>query len=130
LHVLQQVQLFMPLSAPVIERLADVATDATFLPGEVLIREGDIAGTFFVLESGEVEISIAGAVVGRQGGLGASFGEIALLRNVPRSASVTAVEPVAAVVLDRDSFLDALTRQGRSRRLAETVADERWRAAH
>jgi CRP-like cAMP-binding protein len=130
LAALGQAHLFMPLSAPVIERVAARATDLVAAPGDILIREGEAGDAFFVLASGAVEVTVGGTVVGQQRGAGAAFGEIALLRDVPRSATVRAIEPVVAVVIARVDFLDALTGQGRSRRLAERVADERWEAAH
>lgn len=61
-------------------------------------------------------------------GPGDSFGEIALLRDVPRTASVVALGPVAAFALDRDAFVGAVSGDLRSRRAAEVVVMERLAA--
>ena len=81
--------------------------------GEAIVREGEVGDRFYVIESGEVEI------LGRTFGPGESFGEIALLRDVPRTATVTAVTDVALVTLERDIFVAAVTGHGPAHATAE-----------
>ena len=116
--------MFMPLAAPVLEQLAASASLMQATSGEPIIVEGDPGDAFYVIESGTVEVTQGGTVVSRSGA-GESFGEIALVRDVPRTATVRALGPVELVVLAREPFLDALTGQPRSRTLAVRVADER-----
>jgi MFS family permease len=125
LRVLRHVPMFVPLAAPVLERLAADARSETRATGDVIIAEGEPGEAFYVIERGAVEVSVAGERVGRRGGLGESFGEIALLRAVPRTATVVAAEPVSLIVVSRDQFLDALCGQGRSRAIADRTVDER-----
>ena len=61
---------------------------------------------------------------------GGAFGEIALLRDVPRTATVLAVEPTELLAIRRDPFLEALTGQPRSRAVAAGLVDERLAADH
>ena len=68
--------------------------------GDVVIREGDDADGFFVIESGLVEVTQGDRVLRREGP-GEFFGEIGLLRDVPRTATVTAVEDTVLRSLDR-----------------------------
>jgi CRP-like cAMP-binding protein len=71
-----------------------------------------------------VAISVDGRQV-REEQAGESFGEIALLRSVPRTATVQAVEATEMVVLERGPFLEAITGQPASHELARAVADAR-----
>src|SRR5439155_917848 len=89
LWMLRAVPLFAPLPVATIERLATVAERIEAPVGTVIIREGDPADYFYVIDSGEVDVSVGGVTV-RQLGRGEFFGEIALLRDVPRTATGTA----------------------------------------
>ncbi|MBI2777614.1 MAG: cyclic nucleotide-binding domain-containing protein [Chloroflexi bacterium] len=75
---------------------------------------------------GKVEVTIAGRLIRTQGP-GEGFGEIALLRDVPRTATVRALTEVQFLSLNRDSFLLALTGHRDSRRAAERAVDARLR---
>jgi CRP-like cAMP-binding protein len=72
-------------------------------PGETIVRQGDVGDAFFAIRSGQVEVLEDGAVV-RTMGPGTHFGEIALLLEVPRTATVRAVTPVRLFRLDREGF--------------------------
>jgi MFS family permease len=124
LALLRAIPIFAPLAAPVAERLARSARMTEFATGTTIIRQGDVGEDFYVIAEGEVEFSIDGEVVG-DGTPGAFFGEIALLRNVPRTATVTALSPVRTYVLARDPFLAALTGTAPARDAAQRVAAAR-----
>ena len=116
--------LFAPLSIAVVEQLSDQLVPVTFQAGEELIREGEPGDRYYLLEGGRVIVSQGGQPM-REQGPGESVGEIALLYDVPRTASVRALEPVEALTLSRDDFLGTLCGQSASRRVADTIAMER-----
>jgi MFS family permease len=124
IRLLRGVPMFEPLSAPVIERLATGAVRLSVTSGATIVREGEPGDRFYVLAEGSAEVLVAGRAARVLGG-GDVFGEIALLRDVPRTATVRAVTPVELLALDRAPFLEALTGQLRSRRLAADVAARR-----
>jgi MFS family permease len=126
LRLLRAIPFFAPLPAPSMERvMADViARDAA--AGDVLIREGDPGDLFYVIVEGTVEITRAGEHVSEQGP-GAYVGEIALLRDVPRTASVTAKTSLRLLALEREPFLLAVTGHPVSHEAARAVATARTR---
>jgi len=126
LRLLRAIPFFAPLPAPAIERvMADlIARDAA--AGDVLIREGDPGDLFYVIVEGTVEITRGGEHVSEQGP-GAYVGEIALLRDVPRTASVTAKTPLRLLALEREPFLLAVTGHPVSHEAARAVATARTR---
>jgi hypothetical protein len=121
---LRAIPMFAPLAPPTIERLAANLVQVEAVAGAWLVREGELGDRFYVVDEGEVEIEIDGRTVRREGP-GSSFGEIALLRDVPRTASVRAVSDVRLLALERDVFLSAVTGHVRSRSVAEAVVAER-----
>jgi CRP-like cAMP-binding protein len=123
LRLLRAVPMLGPLSAPVLERLAAAAVRTAARSGATIIRQGDAGDRFFVLASGRVAVTVDGqpaAVLGP----GDGFGEIALLRSVPRTGTVTALEDVDLLAIDRGPFIDALTGQARSATIATRIAEE------
>ena len=127
LAIVRAVPMFSPLSAPVIERLAAYAEHATFAPGAAIITEGEHGDRFFIVVSGRVTVSVRDREAGEIGP-GGSFGEIALLRDVARTATVRAMEPTELLAIRREPFLEALTGQARSRAVAAGVIDDRLAA--
>jgi CRP-like cAMP-binding protein len=93
-----------------LEDLAARAEHVEFPLGTEIIRQGEVGDLFYVIESGEVEILIGGYPAGRLY-RGSGFGERALLRDTPRTATVRALTPVKLYALDRTDFLMALTGQ-------------------
>jgi predicted MFS family arabinose efflux permease len=124
LALLRQLPIFAPLSAPSIERILAELTWLDVPAGHVLIRQGDVGDRFYVIASGEVEVTQDGRVLAT-GGPGYSVGEIALLREVRRTATVTARAPVRAIAIEGQRFLEAVTGHSASRGRAESVAAER-----
>jgi CRP-like cAMP-binding protein len=92
--------------------MVDVFTAKTFLPGDVLMREGDPGNAAYMIEHGRVEISkmVDGKrVVLNTLGSGAIVGEMALIDSAPRMATVTVVDKTVAVVIDPRIFEKVLT---------------------
>src|SRR4051794_19218344 len=111
---------FAPLSGPVLERLAAGASHVTVPAGATIVREGEPGDRFYVVISGEGRVSARGRDAGTLLA-GASFGEIALLRDVPRTATVVARDEGDLLPISGDPFLEALTGQPRRRAMAVGV---------
>ncbi len=124
LGLLRSVSLFAPLSLPVTELLAHKLSVVVVPAGGVVVREGDPSDCVYVVVSGEVEVTQAGRVL-RTETAGDIFGEIGLLRDVPRTATVTAVVGTELVALGREDFLTAVTGQQEARIAAEEVVSRR-----
>jgi MFS family permease len=107
--LLRRTGLFQVLDPPAMEVVARAATWLDLPPGAVVIRQGETGDRFYVLETGSVRVSRGGLAVRTLASAGDSFGEIALLRDVPRTATVEAVEPTTLLVLGREAFLAAVT---------------------
>ena len=122
--LLGSLALFAPLSPPVLESLARSLDRIVVPAGEPVVREGEVSDRFFVIESGSVEVTQAGRVL-RVETAGDFFGEIGLLRDVPRTATVTATEDTVLLALDRSDFLEAVTGQQEARGAAEEVVSRR-----
>jgi Cyclic nucleotide-binding domain len=116
--------MFAPLAPPTIERLSANLVPVELARGTWIVRQGEPGDRFYIVDDGEVDVEIDGRPVRRQGP-GTSFGEIALLRDVPRTASVRAATDVRLLALERDVFLSAVTGHTRSRTAAEAVVAER-----
>jgi len=119
LDLLLEVPILAVLPPRIIERLAIEAVGVDATAGTPLITEGDAGDRFYVLASGDVVVSRGGEHL-RSLGTGDWFGELALLRDVPRTASVVAATDVHLCALGRDSFLAAV---GGSARSVQTVED-------
>jgi CRP-like cAMP-binding protein len=88
-----------------------------------VIRAGDAGDRFYIVGRGELEV--VGPGVRTTASDGDYFGEIALLRDVPRTATVTAVTDSQLYHMSRDDFLAAVTAHSGVRAAGEAVADER-----
>ena len=124
LGMLRRIPLFAPLPPLAIERLAANLVPYSVPAGAVIIRQGEPGDRFYIIVSGSVHVSVDGQVV-RHEEAGEWFGEIALLRRVPRTATVEAVTPTELVALERRVFLEAVTGQPQSLAAAEEAIRER-----
>jgi MFS family permease len=124
LELLRSVPILAPLGEPLLDRLARASSTARAAAGAVILAEGGVGDRFYVIEEGTVEVTVRGEHV-RFLGVGDSFGEIALLRDVPRTASVRAVDDVVLRSLDRADFVPAVTGHGDAARTAEDTVG-RW----
>jgi MFS family permease len=119
-ELLRGVQFLAPLPLPRLERLVRGARALVLRAGTDIVRRGEPGEQFFVIEDGNVEI----VEFGRQRGPGDGFGEIALLRDVPRTATVRALSDVRLWVLTRPAFVAAVLGHGDARHLADAVVNE------
>jgi CRP-like cAMP-binding protein len=109
------------------EELSDVLEHGTWVtasPGEAVIREGEEGDAFYAIAAGQVRFAREGQTLGTSSA-GGFFGELALLRDAPRSASVIAITPLRAFRLDRDGFDRLVADAFLGGRLRETV-DRTW----
>jgi MFS family permease len=123
-RLLRGIPLFAPLPLAALERIADGMQEVHYAPGEALMTQGEEGDTYVMVESGRVMVTIDGRVDHEQGP-GDGVGEIALLRSVPRTATVTAVEPVQGFQIDCHTFVEAVTGHEDSRRAASDVVAAR-----
>ena len=122
--LLRSVRFLQVLPPLELETLARSLVRVDAEAGDVLIREGDVGDRFYVIADGEVDARQGGASFGRLR-RGDGFGEIALLRDVPRTATCTAVGPACLYSLDRETFLIAVAGHGRSLDAAGRLVDRR-----
>ncbi len=114
--------LFAPLPAPTVERLARALVRVRVAKGTEVIVAGDVGDRFYLVVSGELSVVREGKVVNTLGSA-SSFGELALLSDAPRAATVTATTDVVLDALDREPFLEAVTGHSRSLAAANRIVD-------
>jgi MFS family permease len=124
LALLRQVSFFRPLPFGIVEHLAGELQSAIYEPGDVIIAEGEPGERFYIIAAGQARATKDGKQL-REMGTGDSFGEIALLRRIPRTATVAAISRVEARTLARDEFLAAVTGNPESVESAEEVVSTR-----
>jgi len=120
LSLLRGVPIFAPLPQVTLEQVASHLSQVRLAAGDVVFRRGDHGDRFYVVEAGEVIVSPESrppVTLGR----GGYFGEIALLRDVPRTATVTARTEVELHALERDIFIAAVTGHAPSAEAADAV---------
>ncbi len=108
INELSDLPVFATLEADERSELIEHGEWVNFGPGETIIDEGDVGDAFYAIRAGQVEVTREGAFV-RTMGPGSYFGEVALLLDSPRTASVVTRTPVRAYRLDREGF-DRLVR--------------------
>lgn len=120
IEALRGVPFLTPLPLETLERLAGKLVDVSLAAGTALFEAGDRGDRFYVLHSGSLEIELPGETKLEEA---PSFvGEIALLRDIPRTASVRAHSDASLWALERDDFLDAVSGHSRSRASADELA--------
>jgi MFS family permease len=124
ISLLRSLPLFASLPAPAIEGLAGALEPVSLNPGDVLIRQGDPGDAYYAIAAGELDASQDGKQLGRFG-RSEGVGEIALLRDVPRTATVTAHTAATVYRLDRDPFLVAVLGHAPTQREASRIAAAR-----
>jgi MFS family permease len=124
LELLRSTPIFAALPATTLEQLASSLAPVSVPAGQVVFRQGEAGDRFYVIAEGEVEVSIDGASTAELAP-GDFFGEIALLRDVPRTATVTARTALSAFTLERDEFIAAVTGHAPSAEAAGAVVAAR-----
>jgi CRP-like cAMP-binding protein len=125
--LLRSLPLFAELPAPAIEGLAAALVPIHLPASAVLIREGEPGDAYYAIAAGELDVLRDGRFL-RRCGRGEGVGEIALLRAIPRTATVTAHTPATVYELDRDPFLTAVLGHAPTQRQADRIADTRLAA--
>jgi CRP-like cAMP-binding protein len=125
---LRALAIFAPLAAPALEGLARSLEPVELAPGTAAVREGEAGDRFYLVVEGELDVSVRGERVSGLG-RGDCFGEIALLRDVPRTATVTARTAVRLDALDKAAFLSAVMGYDPSARAAEQLVHGRLERA-
>src|SRR5687768_9946964 len=106
--------------APALEHLAALLSPVEAAPGEVLVREGEHAHDFVLVRGGAAEVAVGGAPLAVLGA-GELVGELALLRRVPRTATVTATAPLTGWRGGENALAALLDVPGAADRLARTA---------
>ena len=125
LELLRTVEIFAPLPPPQLEWVARRARWMTVEPGEALITEGDVGDAYYVLESGALKVTKGGELLRISSARADAVGEVALLRNVPRTATVTADAASIVLRLGRADFLEAVTGHALAQEVAQRVVAAR-----
>jgi MFS family permease len=120
---LRRIPIFAPLPPPAIERILGHLRRIEVPTGEVLMRQGDVGDRFLMIVHGDVRVTRDGEAIAERTS-GDHLGEIALLRDVPRTATVMTTAPTELLVLDRDPFLEAVTGHPQSHARANAIVEE------
>jgi CRP/FNR family cyclic AMP-dependent transcriptional regulator len=119
---LRQAPLFEGLSKKELTELARRSEDMELGAGTVLCREGEVGQEFFVILEGQVDVKRKGKRIGTRGA-GDFIGEIALLEDIKRTATVTAKTPLHVFVLTRPAFQHLVNEHpGVERKVMRTLA--------
>jgi MFS family permease len=120
LELLRQNPIFAPLPPAVLEQLAEALEEVRVTAGSEVIRQGESGDRFYLVHDGELDVLLDGEPAGVLGPVD-SFGEIALLRDTPRTATVRARTDAVLYALDREDFIPAVTGFAPSMTAAEGI---------
>ena len=123
IRLLSSLRIFAPLPAPTLEVMARELKPINVAAGSSVISEGDSGDQFYAIAEGVLEVTRQGGHL-RQIGRGDGFGEIALIRDVPRTATVTALTDALLYGLDGDLFVEAVTGNASASRVAGLVVND------
>jgi MFS family permease len=123
LELIDRVPMFAPLSVAAKERVAANLVPLSIQAGELVIRAGETGDRFYIVGAGELDISAEGLHTTAHAA--DYFGEIALLRDVPRTATVKAIVDSELYALRREDFLAAITGHTAAHAAGQAVAEER-----
>ena len=123
LELVEQVPMFGPLSVAAKERVAANLIPLSAMAGDVVIRAGEVGDRFYIVDQGELEVSAEG--LEKRISHAEYFGEIALLRDVPRTATVTAMADSRLYALQREDFLAAVTGHEAAHAAGHAVVEQR-----
>jgi len=124
LELLRGIEFLDVLPAPALEALAVRAVSVSVPAGEAVFHQGDAGDRFYVIVGGEAEVTVDG-LERPSLGAGGYFGEIALLRDVPRTATITALSDLDLLAIERDDFIAAVTGHAPSVEAAGAVVGAR-----
>jgi hypothetical protein len=122
--LLRGLPMFAPLPVATIENLAASAEERDVAAGTEIIRQGDVGTHLYVVDEGTLDVVADGRSLAHRG-MGECIGEIALLHDKPRMATVRAITAARLIVLDRQTFLAGVSAHARSTHAARQLADER-----
>lgn len=122
MSLLRRLPVFAPLPSITLESVARSAVEQPTRSGDEVIRQGDHGDRYYAVADGTFDVSVSGRHT-RTLGRGDGFGEVALLADVPRTATVTAVDDGIVLAVERDAFLLAVTGHAPARHAAwESIA--------
>jgi Cyclic nucleotide-binding domain/Major Facilitator Superfamily len=127
LELVRGLPMFANLSLAVSELVTGELRPHRYQPGAVVVREGDIGDEFHLVLAGSAAVTVHGRPRPALG-QGDCFGEIALLRDVPRTATITATDTLQTLALGRAEFLTAISGNPLSAAAADAVVTERLAA--
>jgi anti-sigma regulatory factor (Ser/Thr protein kinase) len=128
-ELLKRSPIFAPLPESTLKRLAEQLIPFSASAHETLIREGDQGDLFYLVGQGQLDVSIEGSYVATLGNAD-SIGEIALLRDGRRTATIVTKEPAQLYALTREDFLAAVTSHTASTHAAESMITTRLNELH
>jgi len=124
IQLLRSIPIFSPLPAPELEGLARALVLVEASAGATLITEGEPGDCFYAIADGRVSVTKRGQEVATLG-RGQGFGEIALIQDVPRTATVVALTDVSLYSLEKEPFVLALTGHAPAARAADDLVAQR-----
>lgn len=122
IETLRSIGIFELLPNAILERLARSSTLIEISAGDTVVEEGGVGDRFYIIESGTVDVTVRGEHIRTLSG-GGSFGEIALLRDIPRTATVRAETALVLRTIDRETFVAAVTGHGEATAEANQVIE-------